>query len=389
MKKLSTKLILVQLVTTSLTLSTGWSRTYTNQDLQSLVKSDYTSWGIQENSTNSLKMDSSVGLAKAFSIFEMKKPVTVAVVDTGINVNHPFLKNNIYVDGVKATNTNFGRDFSGLSGLKTPHDTHGHGTHVAGIIKSIFPDVRILPVKYFNPNASGAQNLISTIKALQYAVDSNVDIINYSGGGPEASSEEKKVLEEAQKKGIIVVAAAGNDGTNIDTIKQGYYPASYRLPNIISVSSYNQSLELLSSSNWGNKTVDIAAPGHRINSPFTGTTVAAIKVAGYKGNGLASAGQDAEMMTGTSQATAFVTGVAALVKSMYPQLTYGQVREAINKSADQVPNFLNKIISNGKLNAYSALIYAKNLSSEGQNIRHIPAPKTAAPGKTKRSVARN
>ena len=78
-----------------------------------------------------------------------------------------------------------------------------HGAHVTGIIRSVFENVKILPLKYYNPQASGQDNLDSTIKALKFAVDAGVDIINYSGGGPEPATEELKVLKKAERKNTI------------------------------------------------------------------------------------------------------------------------------------------------------------------------------------------
>jgi len=137
------------------------------------------------------------------------------------------------------------------------------------------------------------------VEALKYAVDHNVDVINYSGGGPEPAAEELRVLKEAERKGILVVAAAGNEESNIDDKKKAYFPASYGLKNIITVTAHDEDLRILPSSNYGRSSVDIFAPGYRIKSSLqNGRT-------GY--------------LTGTSQATAFVTGVAALIKSEYPQ----------------------------------------------------------------------
>src|SRR5690606_35904243 len=132
--------------------------------------------------------------------------------------------NNIYVPTGTVSKSNYGIDFSTGKQTSTPADKHGHGTHVAGIVKSIFPDVKILAIKYYNPKASGQANLDATVKALQYAVDQNVDVINYSGGGPEASVEELRVLKAAEAKGILVIAAAGNERSNIDDKKNAYYP---------------------------------------------------------------------------------------------------------------------------------------------------------------------
>ena len=269
-----------------------------------LLISRFASWGIDPD-----KHLASINLKDSWSRFKKNKEIIVAVVDTGIQGDHAFLQKNIYVPGKKASSTQFGVDFSGEKVSFAPTDAHGHGTHVAGIVKSIFPDVKILALKYYNPKASGQANLDATIKALQYAVDHNVDVINYSGGGPEASVEELRVLKQAEKKGILVIAAAGNERSNIDEKRNAYYPASYGLSNIITVGAHDDELNIISSSNYGKNTVDIAAPGHRIRSAIPGNG------AGY--------------MTGTSQATAFVTGVAALIKSKYPKMKFDQIKNII------------------------------------------------------------
>ena len=272
------------------------------------------------------------------------------MVDTGIQGDHAFLQKNIYVPGKKASSTQFGVDFSGEKVTFAPTDAHGHGTHVAGIVKSIFPDVKILALKYYNPKASGQANLDATIKALQYAVDHNVDVINYSGGGPESSVEELRVLKQAEKKGILVIAAAGNERSNIDEKRNAYYPASYGLSNIITVGAHDDELNIISSSNYGKNTVDIAAPGHRIRSAIPGNG------AGY--------------MTGTSQATAFVTGVAALIKSKYPKMKFDQIKNIILSSSLKVKNFEGKILGSGKLDAGRAIELA---DSANQKLDSIPS----------------
>ncbi|MCT4640914.1 MAG: S8 family serine peptidase [Bacteriovoracaceae bacterium] len=295
----------------------------------------YTSWGVDPS------LKSSINLKNSWKTFQKKKDITVAVIDTGIDVHHPFLKNNIVGTSGKASSHNFGLDFSGKRITKTPYDTHGHGTHVSGIVKSIFPEVKILALKYYNPQASGQANLEATIRALKYAVDQNVDIINYSGGGPESSHEELKILKEAKRKGILVIAAAGNERSNIDAKKNAYYPASYGLSNIITVGAHDKINKLISASNWGKNSVDIAAPGLRIRSAIPGGA------AGY--------------MTGTSQATAFVTGVAALIKSNYPQFNTNQVKNIIISSSEKVSPLKGKILGAGKLDAAKALVTAKRV----------------------------
>jgi len=305
---------------------------YSNEHLLSR----FSSWGIDPE-----KQSASINLQNSWKNFKKNKDIIVAVIDTGIQPDHIFLDQNIHVLKGQKNQNNYGVDFSQGRATNTPIDQHGHGTHVAGIIKSVFPEVKILALKYYNPNASGQANLEATIKALRYAVENNVDVINYSGGGPEASVEELRVLKEAEKKGILVIAAAGNERSNIDDKRNAYYPASYGLSNIITVGAYDDGLNIITSSNYGKNSVDIAAPGHRIRSSIPGNS------AGY--------------MTGTSQATAFVSGVAAIIKAKFPKIKYDQLKNIILSSSMKVKNFEGKILGAGKLDAGQAISLAENI----------------------------
>jgi subtilisin family serine protease len=334
MKKAAKTLLTLAL---SLHLSAGFAQSLAF-DAELLI-SRYASWGIDPD-----KQLASINLKNSWLKFKKNKEVIVAVIDTGIQGDHPFLANNIYVLDGKKSAGNYGVDFSGAKTTQAPIDQHGHGTHVAGIVKSIFPEVRLLALKYYNPKASGQANLDATIKALKYAVDHNVDVINYSGGGPEASVEELRVLKEAEKKGILVIAAAGNERSNIDDKRHAYYPASYGLSNIITVGAHDDNLTIIPSSNYGKNSVDIAAPGHRIRSSIPGNG------AGY--------------MTGTSQATAFVTGVAAMIKSQYPHMKYDQIKNIILSSSLKVKTFEGKVLGSGKLDAARALELAGSVNEK-------------------------
>jgi subtilisin family serine protease len=312
--------------------------------------SNYVSWGVNPENP------ASINLLEAWKHYKKKKDIVVAVVDTGIDPIHPFLEKNIFVENGKIDVNNFGVDFSKDKKLKSaPTDQHGHGTHVSGIIKSIYPDVKILALKYYNPTASGVDNLNSTVEALRYAVDNNVDVINYSGGGPEAAVEELRILKEAERKGILVVAAAGNEESNIDDKRKAYFPASYGLKNIISVTAYDEDLKILPSSNYGRQSVDIFAPGYRIKSSLQNGR------AGY--------------LTGTSQATAFVTGVAALIKSEYPNIPTDKLKEIIKASAKKEMSMEGKCATGGRLDAAAALAMAAQFANEEMPSRQVAAKK--------------
>lgn len=309
----------------------------------SVLESPYASWGVQPQES------SSINLLGAWQKFHKEKEVVVAVIDTGIDPSHPFLKDNLKGAKGAASSSDYGLDFSkSAANQYQPIDQHGHGTHVSGIIKSVYPDVKILSLKYYNPRASGQDNLDSTIKALRYAVDANVDIINYSGGGPEPAIEELRILKEAERKGILIVAAAGNEESNIDVKKNAYYPASYGLSNIITVTAHDQTLQMLSSSNYGANSVDISAPGYRIKSALPG---------GRSG-----------FLTGTSQATAFVSGVAAMLKSQKPDLTAPQMKHLIVASAKKEASLIGKCSSGGRLDADKALTQAMSGEANGRKL---------------------
>ena len=324
-----------------------------------ILESQFSSWGVKPSNTRS-----SINLLPAWKKFTKKKEIVVAVIDTGIDPKHPFLKRNLHTISGKAGVKNYGRDFAKGSKSKTePFDDHGHGTHVSGIIKSVHPDVKLLALKYYNRNASGQDNLNSTIEALRYAVENNVDIINYSGGGPEPALEELKILKEAERKGILIVAAAGNEESNIDVKANAYYPASYGLKNIITVTAHNKSLQMLRSSNWGKKSVDISAPGYNIKSALPGLR--------------------AGTLTGTSQATAFVSGSAALIMSQYPELSVEEVKEIIKQSAKKEVTLTSKCSSGGRLDAGKAQVFASQYL-KAKKTRSLAAKREVALAKKRK-----
>ncbi|MBY0413643.1 MAG: S8 family serine peptidase [Bdellovibrionales bacterium] len=358
MSKLINKVILVN-VLVSLSFS-AMSQTVTIPASKTIIKSveetsyfnpseltsPYVGWGVNPENP------ASINLLNAWKKFTKKKDVVVAVVDTGIDNSHPFLMKNIFVENGTTDTANFGVDFSKDKKLATaPTDMDGHGSHIAGIIRSINPEIKILALKYYDAKASGDDNLNSTIDALRYAVDHNVDIINYSAGGPGASARELAVLKEAEKKGILVVVAAGNKQSNIDNKANAYFPANYGLKNIIAVTAHDEDLNILDSSNYGASSVDVFAPGYRIKSSLQNGRV------GH--------------LTGTSQATAFVTGVASLLRAEYPNLSAENIKEIIKASSKKEVSMKGKCSSGGRLDAASALEMATQISGGKLSQRQL------------------
>jgi thermitase len=307
-------------------------------------------WGLESGENFS-----HINARKAWRISKGSKRVVVAVIDTGIDPSHPDLKDNICREKGE-----YGFDF--VSNKKNPMDAHGHGSHVAGILgatartsagaSGVAPNICIMAVRYYSDTASGAQNLMNTVKAINYAVDHGANVINYSGGGAEFSAGEMKAIQRAEAKGVVFVAAAGNEYQDTDKPGNAYFPAAYGLSNIIAVAGTNQKNELLPSSNWGKKHVHVAAPGEHIYSTLPKGRY------GY--------------LTGTSQATAFVSGLAALILSEIPGLKPVEVRDIIMKTVDKHASLEGKIVSGGKINAYNALrmVIARR---EGKNSRLLAA----------------
>ena len=253
----------------------------------------------------------------------------VAVIDTGVDINHPILRDQIWSNpgetgldkyGRDRSNNNIDDDMNGfiddvhgwnfLANNNDLSDHIGHGTHVSGIIVSQSknlkitrePDslekallqtqipqqhapVKLMVLKFFDSGASGEKVLQATAKAIDYASKMGATIINYSAGGRTSSPQEYQALLRAKNAKIIVIAAAGNDHTDNDLFP--FFPASYHLSNIMAVGATDNEGKLLPSSNFGKVSVAMRAPGKDIWSSLPG---------GKMGK-----------MTGTSQATAMIT----------------------------------------------------------------------------------
>ena len=249
-------------------------------------------------------------------------PVVVAVIDTGADIYHKDLKDFIWTNPGESGLDKFGNnkennkidddgngfadDIHGWNFVDNNNDVSddvGHGTHISGIIKREFnrytgedlqkstsvPSVRLMILKYYDPVGKNQTNLNNSTRAIEYANKMRVKVINYSGGGAESNEAERKAISKSLQNDILFVAAAGNNFSNTDIKK--YYPANYAFKNIISVAATNRDGELMPFSNYGSRSVDIAAPGKWILSTLPHNKYG--------------------VMSGTSQATAYVTGVVA------------------------------------------------------------------------------
>lgn len=288
--------------------------------------------------------------------------VTVAVVDSGVDITHSQLAERIAVNAGEQGLDEHGRDRA-TNGVDDDHDgyidnvygydfVHGraltgdnnfHGTHVAGIIaashgdlqaasrtyvEGVAPGAKILPVAFLDENGDG--NMADGVLAIEYAVKHGAKVINASWGGTRCSRSLRETVTNLEKAGIVFVVAAGNEAWNIDVVKE--YPASLNLPAQITVGATGEQNYMADYSNYGATSVHIFAPGTSIVSTVPG--------------GMGS-------LSGTSMATPMVAGAAALLLSAEPAATATQIRSALAASAIKRSDYVSA--SQGRLNLRTAL----------------------------------
>lgn len=216
----------------------------------------------------------------------------VAVIDTGLDLSDSRFKDVLCENGHY--------DFTSQGKMK---DVHGHGSHIAGLIKQYAKDSDycLMIYKYYDENADGHTNTVNTVRALILAIKNGADIVNYSGGGPEFSEREFLLIKENPK--VTFVVAAGNDNENYNN---KFYPAAYNLPNMIVVGCKDIHNVKCKSSNYGNKVVgckDI----HGIKCKSSNHDHRVIWENGELIKSTLPEGKEG-YLTGTSQSTAIRTG---------------------------------------------------------------------------------
>ncbi|MGS2778921.1 S8 family serine peptidase [Robertmurraya sp. GLU-23] len=261
---------------------------------------------------------SSTNIASSWSVIKGTQQVKVAVIDSGVDPNHPDLANQLMTGyNFASKNTNF-------------TDTFGHGTNVAGIIAAqtnnevgisgINPRVKIIPIKVSD---GGEIQLINVINGIYYAIDSGANVINMSYGSTQGNEAEYDALLTAYSKGITLVASSGNEGGSVS------YPAAY--PFVISVGSVNVQGNKSSFSNYGSA-LDIVAPGEGILT----TTI----------------NQTYKSPSGTSFSAPIVSGAASLLLNEKPGISPNQIQWLLEKSTG---GNWNQSTGFGRFDMYKAL----------------------------------
>ncbi len=283
--------------------------------------------------------------------------VTIAVIDSGVNYNHPALQPNIWQNigeipdnQIDDDNNGFIDDYVGYNFSQNdayPFDDYGHGSHVAGIAASqLFGAAReahIMPVKAtFIGNGF---DIATVAGAVEYAVDNGANVINMSVGWQDDYPVMRQAFEYAQKHDVLIVVAAGNDSSNNDAVAD--YPANYNFDNVIAVAASDRKNNLAFYSNFGAHNVPIAAPGGTQNKMVWSA---------YKKNprNLLFVG-----MAGTSMASPLVAGVAAQVWGVNPGMTAQQVKQILLSTTKYSAALAGKVTSGGVVDAQAAIAAAE------------------------------
>lgn len=294
------------------------------------------------------------------------RDVVVGVIDTGVDLDHPDLIDNLWInvgeiagDGIDNDGNGYvddvhGYDFAYKDG--NPDDVYGHGTHVAGTIgavgnnglgvSGVNQNVSIMALRYFND--AGSATSFDAVLAVEYATMMGADVTNNSWGGGGFDN----ALFDAIEAGPLFVASAGNSAKDNDL--SNYYPQGYPSDKVISVAAVGREGFLSGFSQWGARTVDLAAPGVQ-----TWSTVP-LEQGGYA------------FYDGTSMAAPHVTGAVALLLSIFPDLTAAEIKAALLAGVDLKGDLADKTVSGGILDIMGAI----------QAVTHKTATATVAAGGT-------
>lgn len=278
-----------------------------------------------------------------WAITRGSKKVIVADIDTGVDYNHPDLANNLWrrkkSDASGKVTEEIGYNFRDNSPL--PFDDNGHGSHTFGTIAATggngvgvsgVAQVASVMALRFLGGANGSGTTEDAISCIDFATENGAVIMSNSWGGGGKSQAMEEAVKRASEKGILFVAAAGNSSSNNDS--RPTYPASYDLPNVLVVAATDKDDVLASFSNFGIKTVHVAAPGVKILSTTPNNNY--------------------EAFSGTSMATPHVSGVAALLKSAYPQLQATELKALILESVEKIDGLSQKVSTGGRISLQNA-----------------------------------
>lgn len=333
-----------------------------------------TQWNMQNTGQTGGTVGADIHATQAWNITTGSAGVVVAVLDTGVDYNHPDLGQNIWsapngfttssINGIPVQCAAGAHGLNVIDNSCDPFDDNGHGTHVSGIIGAVGNNgtgvagvnwnVQILPCKFIAANGFGdISHAIACLSFVKQLKESGLNIVvsNNSWGGGEVSQSLQDAIAAQMADGILFVAAAGNDFSDNDLFP--FFPANIFLPNVISVAASTRTDDIVSFSNLGRHTVHLAAPGNEILSttPFNTYSI----------------------FSGTSMAAPHVAGVAALLKAQDPTRDWRAIKNLILAGGDSLPT-MAPTITQKRLNAFGAM----TCTNSAVQKRLLPIPDTIA-----------
>lgn len=310
------------------------------------------SWGLHNTGQTGGTPDADIDALEAWDVQTGRAAHSggplIAVVDTGIDFLHEALRDNVWTnpneipgDGIDNDGNGVVDDIHGYDARQEngfPLDDNGHGTHCAAIIgavdgnsekiSGVMKRAQIAGVRFLSKLGMGKMS--DAIEGLAYADRIGARIVSNSWGGGPFNPAMRDVLKSSP---ALHIFAAGNESNNNDYSPT--YPANLDLPNVISVAATDHNDRLADFSSFGEKTVDIAAPGHKIYSAIHGG--------------------DYRELSGTSMAAPFVAGAAGLLVSEYPQISNEELKQRLLNSVDPLEDLQDKVRAGGRLNVARAL----------------------------------
>ena len=313
-------------------------------------------WHLDNRGQTGGTVDADIDAPEAWDSFTGSSQTVIAVIDSGVDYNHPDLRANMWVnpgeiagDGVDNDRNGYIDDIHGIDTVNNdgnPMDDDGHGTHVAGTtaavgnngigVTGVSWNSKIMALKGLGPQGGSTAGIIEAVNYMvtmktRYGINIVVSNNSYGGGG--FSQAFLNAIQASINVGIPFVASAGNSGTNNDLAP--HYPDGYNLDGIISVSATDNNDRLAGFSQFGNTTVDLAAPGVDVLSTTLG--------GGYGLN------------SGTSMASPHVAGAVALLAGAVPGSSVSKLKAAILLGADPIPQLDKTSVTGARLNLAKSL----------------------------------
>ncbi len=297
---------------------------------------------------------------RAWDVSTGDASITVGVIDTGVDLDHPDLLANLWHNAAEVSGTpgvdddlnGYVDDIHGwnaVAGTPDPSDFDGHGTHCSGTIGAVANNgqggvgacwsVRIMALRFINDLGFGLDS--DAIECIDYAIatknagSADVRVLSNSWSGYGPSPALRAAIVRARNAGIVFTCAAGNDSFDIDSSKCVIHPAAINESNVIAVAATTSSDTIASFSNYGSSLCELGAPGNNVYSTviFDSYTY----------------------LSGTSMACPHLSGVLALTLAANPSLTVDQLIDRVLINVDPVSSLNGKTSTGGRLNAYRAV----------------------------------